>query len=46
MPTRRDFILQASGLIIAGIFSGAMASLPRKLVFVHGRSQQGKDPIK
>lgn len=46
MPTRRAFISQASGLILAANFKVATASPPRKLVFVHGRSQQGKDPEK
>ena len=46
MITRRTFLLQSAGLLFTLVYSPIiLASQPRKLVFVHGRSQQGKDPV-
>lgn len=45
MITRRMFLLQSAGLLLSVTYSPMiLASPPNKLVFVHGRSQQGKDP--
>jgi hypothetical protein len=45
MITRRTFLLQSVGLLLTLAYCPiTIASSPRKLVFVHGRSQQGKDP--
>lgn len=45
MITRRSFLLQSAGLIAAAYSPAIGATPPRRLVFVHGRSQQGKDPV-
>lgn len=44
MVTRRSFLMYGVGLSLAAVSPIASAAPPRKLVFVHGRSQEGKDP--
>ena len=44
MVNRREFLVCSLAGLLAGVTKNAFASKPPKLVFVHGRSQQGKDP--
>ena len=44
MFKRREFLVSALALSIAALSKTVYSSSPKKLVFVHGRSQQGKDP--
>ena len=44
MLNRREFLVRALAGALAGVTTTALASKPLKLVFVHGRSQQDKDP--
>lgn len=43
---RREALLGALGFLLSSFTSAALSSSPLKLVLVHGRSQQGKDPVK
>lgn len=46
MKTRRALLLQSAALAVAVLSRVGLAEPPHKLLFVHGRSQQGKDPGK
>jgi len=44
MPTRRSFLIHGAALTAAALSSIAPATPARRLLLVHGRSQQGKNP--
>ncbi|MCU7843911.1 MAG: lipase family protein [Candidatus Thiodiazotropha sp. (ex Monitilora ramsayi)] len=44
MISRRSLLLSSFGLVLVALSPTTIATTPRRLVFVHGRSQQGKDP--
>lgn len=45
MISRRSLLWYSAGFSLAAAFPSAFAATPRKLVFVHGRSQQDRDPV-
>jgi hypothetical protein len=45
VTTRRTVLKIGMGLSLIASSPMALSAPPRKLVFVHGRSQQGKDPV-
>ncbi len=45
MLERRDFLRLGVAGVLGGLSTTTIAAKPAKLVFVHGRDQQGKDPV-
>src|SRR5689334_18721853 len=46
MLDRRDFLRLGVTTALAGLTSRPASAAPAKLLFVHGRDQQGKDPVR